>query len=124
MPSTTNVLDEARDLIKKRLDEVNEERKRLEHAVSSLGGKVVGGPGHPPGRPAGSGSKAATPRRRRRKGGRAGQAVRLVKKNPGISAAEIAKALKINPNYLYRVLSELEKEGRVKKDGRRYSPAG
>ena len=31
--------------------------------------------------------------------------------------------MKIKPNYLYRVLGDLEKEGRVKKDGRQYYPA-
>ncbi len=45
------------------------------------------------------------------------------KKTPGISASEIAKSMKIKPNYLYRVLGELEKEGRVTKKGREYHPA-
>ena len=31
--------------------------------------------------------------------------------------------MKIKPNYLYRVLAELQKEGRVRKDGRAYHPA-
>ena len=43
--------------------------------------------------------------------------------NPGISPAEVAKKMKIKPNYLYRVLGELEKEGRVKKSGRSYTAA-
>ncbi len=42
---------------------------------------------------------------------------------PGISASEIAKTMKIKPNYLYRVLGELEKEGRVTKKGREYHAA-
>jgi DNA-binding MarR family transcriptional regulator len=46
-----------------------------------------------------------------------------VKANPGISASEIAKKMRIKPNYLYRVLADLEKEGRVKKDGRAYTAA-
>ncbi len=45
-----------------------------------------------------------------------------MEKNPGISASDIAKSLKIKPNYLYRVLGELEKEGRVAKKGREYHP--
>ena len=60
-------------------------------------------------------------RRRRRGGTRADQAVELVEENPGISASEIAKKMKIKPNYLYRVLGDLEKEGRVKKKGRQYT---
>jgi DNA invertase Pin-like site-specific DNA recombinase len=127
MPSTTHVLDEARDLVTKRLAELDEERKRLERALAELGGRVTGvRTGRSPGRPRGSGKKAGAgrPRRRgRRKGGtRADQAVKLVEGSPGISASEIAKTMKIKPNYLYRVLGDLEKEGRVKKKGRQYFP--
>lgn len=128
MPSTHHVLDEARDLVLKRLSELDEERKRLERALAELGGRVTGRATRAtrgPGRPRGSGRKAAAagPRRRRRKGGtRADQAVKLVEGSPGISASEIAKSMKIKPNYLYRVLGDLEKEGRVKKKGRQYFP--
>lgn len=124
MPSTTHVLDEARDLVKKRLGELDEERKRLERALAELGGKATGGRiGRGPGRPRGSGKgKGGGRKRRRRKGTRADQAVALVEGSPGISASEIAKTMKIKPNYLYRVLGDLEKEGRVKKKGRQYFP--
>jgi transposase-like protein len=136
MPSTSNVLDEALDLVKKRLAELDEERKRLERALAELGGTVTRRPGRPPGSGRGPGrprknaaTAAATPaaapskRRRRRRGGtRADQAVALVEQNPGISASEIAKQMKIKPNYLYRVLGEMEKEGRVTKKGREYHP--
>jgi len=126
MPSTTNALDEARDLVKKRLAELDDERKRLERALVELGGKAIGRRG--PGRPKGSTSKAATKgtkkRRRRRRGGtRADQAVNLIKQKPGITASEIAKSMKIKPNYLYRVLSDLEKQKKVKKKGRTYTAA-
>jgi hypothetical protein len=130
MPSTTHVLDEARELVLKRLAELDDERKRLERALAELGGRVTGQvtrrTGRRPGRPKGSGKKAAAgaPRRRRgrRKGTRADQAVKLVQGNPGISASEIAKSMKIKPNYLYRVLGDMEKEGRVSKKGRQYFP--
>lgn len=125
MPSTTHVLDEARDLVKRRLAELDDERKRLERALAELGEKATGQTGRRPGRPRGSGAKASTKaaaprRRRRRKGTRADQAVSLVESSPGISAADIAKTMKIKPNYLYRVLGDLEKEGRVTKKGRQY----
>ena len=124
MPSTTHVLDEARDLVKKRLAELDDERKRLERALAELGGKVTGRTGRGPGRPPGSGSRGgASKKRRRRKGTRADQAVSLVEGSPGISASDIAKQMKIKPNYLYRVLGDLEKEGRVKKKGRQYYPS-
>ena len=122
MPSTTHVLDEARDLVKRRLAELDDERKRLERALSELGGKVSGGRvGRRPGRPRGSGRKKGGTRRRR-KGTRGDQAVKLVEGSPGITASDIAKTMKIKPNYLYRVLGDLEKEGRVKKKGRQYFP--
>jgi transposase-like protein len=137
MPSTSNALDEALDLVKRRLAELDEERQRLERALAELGGSVttaVRRPGRPrgsgrgPGRPpkaASSTTATAGPRkRRRRRGGtRADQAVKLVEQNPGISASEIAKQMKIKPNYLYRVLGEMEKEGRVTKKGREYHAA-
>jgi sugar-specific transcriptional regulator TrmB len=136
MPSTTNVLDEARDLVQKRLADLDDERRRLERALAELGGKSTR---RSPGRPRGSKSTAATPapstsssakaasprkRRKRRGGTRADQAVNLITSKPGISASDVAKTMKIKPNYLYRVLGDLEKEGRVKKDGRQYYPAG
>ena len=127
MPST-NALDEARDLVKKRLAELDDERRRLERALAELGGKATSRrPGRPKGSSSkGSSSKAAAPkstrRRRRRRGGtRADQAVELIKQNPGITASDIAKTMKIKPNYLYRVLSDLEKQKKVKKKGRTYS---
>lgn len=125
---TTNVLDEARELVQKRLADLDEERKRLERALAELGGKARRAPGRPRGSKSTSTSSttAGAPRRRRkRRGGtRADQAVNLISKDPGISASDVAKQMKIKPNYLYRVLGDLEKEGRVKKQGRQYYPAG
>jgi sugar-specific transcriptional regulator TrmB len=134
MPSTTNVLDEARQLVQRRLTDLDEERKRLERALAELGGKATR---RAPGRPKGSaGAKStsasassstgtSTRRRRKRRGGtRADQAVKLIESKPGISASDVAKEMKIKPNYLYRVLGDLEKERRVKKQGRQYYPAG
>ncbi|MDX6605141.1 MAG: hypothetical protein QOF23_1650 [Solirubrobacterales bacterium] len=125
MPSTMNVLDEARDLVQKRLADLDEERKRLERALAELGGKVRRrAPGRPRGSSTAKSTGTATRRRRRRRGGtRADQAVALIEKSPGISASDVAKQMKIKPNYLYRVLGDLEKEGRVKKQGRQYYPA-
>ncbi len=135
MPSTTNALDEARELLERRLADLHDERLKLEAALAGLGGKVKRSPGRPRGSAStggGTTSSASTPkasaapkkRRRRRGGTRADQAVELITSQPGISASDVAKTMKIKPNYLYRVLGDLEKEGRVKKDGRQYYPAG
>ncbi|HVS99130.1 MAG TPA: hypothetical protein VHE08_01300 [Solirubrobacterales bacterium] len=131
MPSTTNVLDEARQLVERRLADLDDERRRLERALAELGGKAKRSPGRPRGSASTSGrtstrkATGASKKRRRRRGGtRADQAVELITSQPGISASDVAKTMKIKPNYLYRVLGDLEKEGRVKKDGRQYYPAG
>lgn len=110
-------------MMSKRLEELNGEREPLERALAHLKGTIQ----RRPGRPRGTKAKAAVntaPKRRGRRGVRAKQAVGLVEKTPGIGAADIAKKLKIKPNYLYRVLGNLEKEGRVSKKGRQYFPIG
>lgn len=134
-----NVFDEARDALERSVRELREQLSAAEEALEKLGGKVTRrGPGRPagrpgrrgPGRPKGStnktssaGGSTTTRKRRKRRGGtRADQAVKLIEGQPGISASDVAKTMKIKPNYLYRVLGDLEKEGRVKKDGRQYYP--
>lgn len=130
MPPTSNHLDVAREALERTIRELEDQIKKAEQALAALGGRATR---RGPGRPRGSAKKAATgttsaaaPRRRRkRRGGtRADQAVKLIEGQPGISASDVAKQMKIKPNYLYRVLGDLEKEGRVKKDGRQYYPAG
>jgi hypothetical protein len=95
--------------------------------------------GRPPGRkkvgrPPGSGAKAAAstaapaaaapPRAGRRKGSgkRSKQALRLVRKQPGITIPELAAEMKISSNYLYRILPGLEREGKIRKEGRGWYP--
>lgn len=121
--SPPNTVDEAAGLIRERIKELDSERAKLERALASLTGGREGRRG--PGRPRGATAPSPTRRRRRRRRGgtRADQAVKLVAENPGISASEIAKRMRIKPNYLYRVLAELEKDGKVRKDGRAYHPA-
>jgi CRP-like cAMP-binding protein len=72
-----------------------------------------------PNRPAPS----ATPPRASTGGGRSQQAVDLIAAQPGITAADLAAAMGINRNYLYRVLPRLESRGVIRKRGRGYEPA-
>jgi hypothetical protein len=118
-----SALDQAASLLRDRMRELDAERKKLERALANLTGGRVGrrGPGRPPG--SGSAGAARRPSRRRRRNTRADQAVKLIKANPGIAAAEVAKKMRIKPNYIYRVLGDLQKEGRVKKSGRSYTAA-
>ena len=51
-------------------------------------------------------------------GTRANQALDLVKERPGITIPELAEAMGIKQNYLYRVMPGLADEGKVTKSGR------
>src|SRR5215208_5216799 len=123
MASVSSAVDQAAGLLKERINELESELANLQRALSNLteGRQGRRGPGRPRGsRTAGTGTRT---RRRRRGGTRADQAVKLIKANPGITASEVARKMKIQPNYLYRVLGDLQKEGKVKKSGRSYTAA-
>jgi CRP-like cAMP-binding protein len=110
-----------------RLRDLKDEVKRLEAARAALAG---GGRG--PGRPRSRSAATATATRRRpgrprgRRGGntRANQALELVRSRPGITIPQIAEALKIEPNYLYRVMPKLVADGQVTRDGQGWHPTG
>jgi predicted HTH transcriptional regulator len=55
-------------------------------------------------------------------GGRAHEALKLVHEHPGITLPEMAKRMKIQANYLYRVLPNLEKDGKISKRDKGYHP--
>jgi hypothetical protein len=113
MPQGSNTVDRARALLEQRRGELHDELRQIEKAISGLGGR------RGPGRPRGSSG-----RRRRRRGGRSEQAVKLIKQNPGITVSELGKKMRLKaPNYLYRVLPDLEKEGRIRKEGNGYRAA-
>lgn len=123
--------------IDNRLNELKTEEDRLKAARAALIGEAVRrGPGRPPAsetKPtAGGRAKAATTRRRSpgrprgRRGGntRSSQALELVRSNPGITIPEIATAMKIEPNYLYRVMPKLTSDGLISRDGQGWRAAG
>ena len=123
MTSANSAVAEAAELLRARLGELDAERAKLERALASLtdGREGKRGPGRPRGK---ASSPSGGRRRRRRRGGtRAEQAVKLIGDNPGIGASDIARQLGIKPNYMYRVLTDLQKEGKITKDGRKYQLA-
>ena len=116
--------------IDKRLSELKVEVSKLEAARAALVGGRRG-----PGRPSSAnGASASTTTRRRttrragrprgRRGGntRANQALALVREKPGITIPEIATSLKIEPNYLYRVMPKLVEDGQVSREGQGWHP--
>ena len=114
-------LAEKRREIEARMKELRpavEEYERLQQAAAALAGVGNGG----------RRTSTRAPRRRGRgrprgSGTRAKQARELVRARPGISIRELADAMGIHANYLYRVMPTLESEGLVVKRDRGWHPA-
>jgi hypothetical protein len=135
----TDFLEEKRKEIQQRLAELEplvEEYHRLEAAERALSG-VGAGPGAAPANGAGGGESSPGPARRSRSGeGRRGggrpkgsgtrtnQALELVRARPGITIPELAEAMDIKQNYLYRVMPDLSEQGLVTKSGRGWHVRG
>lgn len=122
----TEFVDNTVSAIDVRLSELEEELVRLQAARTALLGERRG-----PGRPRGSrststarpsGRKPGRPRGRRGGNTRANQALELVRLQPGITIPQIAEALGIGPNYLYRVMPRLVDDGQVKREGEGWHP--
>jgi hypothetical protein len=113
-------LDEKRKEIDARLKELRplvDEYNRLEKAAAALAG-VGEGRARPVTRRRSRGASSGRRGRPRGSGTRAKQALELVRTRPGITIAELADAMGIKANYLYRVMPTLESEGQVvKRDG-------
>ena len=120
-------LDEKRKEIQARMKELRplvDEFHRLEAAEQALSG-VGGAPAEePPRRRRRSGGSSSNGRRGRPRGTgtRAAQALKLVEEQPGITIPQLAEAMGIKQNYLYRVMPALADEGKVSKSGRGWHP--
>lgn len=119
MPSSESTVDKARKLLENRAKELQRELHQIEQALAGLGSRIRRGPGRP--RKTKSSSAGSGKKRRSRKGGtRAEHALKYVEKNPGATAPEIAKSMGIKPNYVYRVMGELQADGKARKKGKGY----
>ena len=125
-------LEEKRKEIQARLKELRpavEEYQLLQAAEEALGG-LSNGTTKPAAAPAATSAPARRTTRRasggtgarrgRPRGGgtRSAQALQLVRDRPGITIPELAEAMGIQQNYLYRVMPGLAEEGKVTKSGR------
>ncbi|HYM59057.1 MAG TPA: hypothetical protein VES79_13925 [Solirubrobacteraceae bacterium] len=117
-------LEEKRKEISQRLKELRplvDEYHRLEAAEQALSGVDDRPSSAAPARRARTTRSKPTNGRRGRprgSGTRANQALGLVRSKPGITIPELAEAMGIKQNYLYRVMPSLAEEGKVKKSGR------
>jgi sugar-specific transcriptional regulator TrmB len=118
----TDFLDEKRKEIQSRLKELRplvDEYRRLEAAEQALAG-VESTPARASRGRRGRSSASSNGRRGRPRGTgtRATQALELVRAKPGITIPELAEAMGIKQNYLYRVMPGLSEQGLVVKSGR------
>ena len=124
-----SLVDDVRRQITERLKELKplvDEYHQLEAMVKKLEGESTGGSTTT--RRRSSRSTRTTKGRRRRgrprgSGTRSAEALALVQSKPGITIPDMGKEMGITPNYLYRVLPELAKDGKVKKQGKGWVPA-
>lgn len=110
MQDLMQAFQEAEGDLSDKLERVRAARRALE-GREKPGRKPVSAPETP----------KASKRGRRNRSTRSEQALALVTAKPDITAGEIAKSMKIKANYLYRVMTELEKANKVKKSGRTYT---
>src|SRR4051812_23896192 len=108
------------DLIKRRdeLQPLVSEYEEIQRLLAVIGGENSSTPARRRRAP----RTSALAHGRRRRGGQRGsgnrsaQTLALVERKPGITIPELGKEMGITPNYLYRVLPQLAKDGKVKKD--------
>ena len=117
-------LDSIRKQVRDRMKELAplvDEYRQLEEAMSALDGGSSSAPAPRASRSGGAakgGGGGAKRGRRKGSGTRAAEALRLVGERPGITIGELAEAMGIQQNYLYRVMPSLADEGKVVKSGR------
>jgi hypothetical protein len=125
------------DFLEEKRKEIQARLKELKPAVEEYNlllaaDEALGGLGNGTSKPAAAASATAAPSRRGRRssgggakrgrpkgsGTRAAQALQLVTDRPGITIPEMAEAMGIQQNYLYRVMPDLAEKGQVTKSGR------
>jgi len=121
------ITDETTKMIKREIDRLNKEREDIEEMIKRLEDTLVSTT-----RRAGKAARRAVRPKAARKTrsnakqkkdwkptGRAAQVLKIVKTNPGITAAEIAKRAKMkNAASVYPPLNKLKDNGMVKKQGK------
>jgi hypothetical protein len=123
-------LEQARDLLAKRLDELDGERAQLVTAIAQLDEAAKGSSSSskPATRRSGSRrsgtSKTRTSRGTRRKraprGERENQLLSSIKSNPDYRVSDHARAVGVKPQQLYPILNRLSSEKRIAKKDDRY----
>jgi hypothetical protein len=110
----SEAVQQAKELLEKRLAELDAERKQVQHALSSLGTRA--------GRSAARATRRTGTRRRSggkraRRGQREAEFLSQVKSAPGAKISEIAKKIGVAPQQLYPIARRLTASGQVTRKG-------
>jgi CRP-like cAMP-binding protein len=134
MADLKTIQEEMRERLREIESLIEALRGEAQQIKKMLGGTVDGAAVEPAQRPRRAARRKASPDRNasaavnrgrpRGSGKRAQDALERIAAQPGVTAAELAEAMGIKPNYLYRVLPALQKEGKITKQGKGYHPSG
>lgn len=118
-----SIRSEIEQQVRQRLEELRpayEEYLQLQDVLAAFEGARRGTSSQAPQAP----TRRRSPRTSRSSAGgrRTEQALALVSDKPGVTVSQLAEELGTGPTYLYRIMPALEKEGRVRKEGKGYFP--
>lgn len=114
----SDVTERVASMLRERLEEIDRERGQLEQALTRLGAGAI---------------RAATPARRRSRGGsgrraprgrRREQVLDQIRAQPGAPIADLAKAIGVAPQQLYPIVHRLLASGAIVKRDRGFAIAG
>ena len=117
-------LEQARDLLAKRLEELDGEREQLIAAIAQLDGAAKGSSAVAPARKTRSTSRRrsssktttrGTRRKRAPRGEREAQLLASIEANPGYRVSDHAREVGVKPQQLYPILNRLKSENKITK---------
>ena len=117
-------LEQARDLLAKRLEELDGEREQLIAAIAQLDGAAKGSGAAAPASKRRSSSRRrsssktttrGTRRKRAPRGERESQLLASIEANPGYRVSDHAREVGVKPQQLYPILNRLKSENKITK---------
>jgi hypothetical protein len=109
-----DTLDLARRAIQTRLNEIEDEARRIRNALTHLGDRR-------PTRNRSRTTRRRGPARRAPRGQRQQQFLAAVRKHPGARGSEIAKEMGVPPSQAYALARSLQQKGEVRRRGKGYA---
>jgi len=110
----TDAVQQAKELLRTRLSELDKERTQLEDALRNLGGGSTRRAARTARRP---GAKRRSGGKRARRGQREAEFLSQVESNPGAKISEIAGTMGVAPQQLYPIARRLRDGGKVTRKG-------